>query len=410
MEDALTTCQVAEFRVTFARQLTATLLTDAITTHSDGSVYVSTGDIPAMWLRDSTAQIRPLLAFATPVPEISDLAHGLLRTQIDCVLIDPRANAFNDGPTGATMRRDYPDQSPRVFERKYAVDSLCSPLLLAWLIWRATGSTTHVDEHFLMGVRSIVTLWRSEQNHDGSYQFRRRLGRRRGTLSHRGRGAPVSPTGMTWSGFRPSDDGCTYGYNVPANGFAAATLERLADLLERATSDPIATDTRQLAREMRAAIEHHGIVPADDGPIYAYEVDGRGRHILLDDANVPSLLSLPYLGYCDVTDPTYQRSRAWILSSANPCWSSGSLGHGVGSQHTPRGSIWPLAIAMEGLTSRDADEKLLALERIERVALPLGTVPESFDPWNGSRRTRTWFSWAEMLYVELVLASAGLGI
>jgi meiotically up-regulated gene 157 (Mug157) protein len=215
---------------------------------------------------------------------------------------------------------------------------------------------------------------------------------------------------MTWSGFRPSDDGCKYGYNVPANAFAAATLERLASLLERATRDPVATDARQLAHEIRAGITRYGIVATDVGPIYAYEVDGLGGHVLLDDANVPSLLSLPYLGYCDIDDPIYQQTRAWTLSPANPCWNSGTVGHGVGSQHTPRGSVWPLAIAMEGLTSRDADGKFAALERIERVAVPKGTVPESFAPSHQSRTTRTWFSWAEMLYVELVLASAGLGI
>ncbi len=320
LEDTLTARGVPDFRIGLAKRGTEALLARAVVRHDDGSVYIATGDIPAMWLRDSTAQIRPLLSLVSVVPELAEIATGLLRTQVDQVLTDPRANAFNDGPTGAAMRRDYPDQSPRVYERKYAVDSLCSPLELAWQVRRATGSSAHLGPRFLAAAEAIVALWRAEQDHEpDSYRFRRRLARSRDSLSHRGRGAPVARTGMTWSGFRPSDDACRYGFHVPGNALAAVSLERLADLVD-AVSEPLAAQATSLAAEIRDGIARHAVAETSEGPIYAYEVDGLGAKLLLDDANIPSLLSLPYLGFCPATDPLYANTRRWALSPANPCW------------------------------------------------------------------------------------------
>jgi meiotically up-regulated gene 157 (Mug157) protein len=376
-------------------------LSQALTRRDDGGVFVSTGDIPAMWLRDSTGQIAPLLALAADAPEVVDLAAGVLRVQIEQVLLDPRANAFNLGPTGARVRRDFADQSPWVFERKYAVDSLCAPITLAWLLWRVTGSAAHIDDRFREAARLIVALWREGQDHErGSYLLRRRLARRADSLSHGGRGAPVGPTGMTWSAFRPSDDACVYGYHVPANAYAAVSLERLTDVLSE--TDPLAADARALAVEIRCGIERFGIC---DHGTYAYEVDGLGNAALLDDANPPSLLSLPYLGFCAPDDLRYRATRAWVLSPRNPCWTTGRVVHGVGSTHAHRGWVWPLAIAVEGLTAIDEEEREDALRRLELTVTGSLLFHESVDPNAPRRFTRRWFSWADLLYVELVLRS-----
>jgi meiotically up-regulated gene 157 (Mug157) protein len=402
---------VSEDRIELACAAVDLLLRRAVVRRPDGFVFVITGDIPAMWLRDSAAQVGPLLALAPDVWSVVELVTGVLQTQVEQVLIDPRANAFNPGPTRAAMRRDFRDQSPWVYERKYAVDSLCAPLRLAWLIWQATGTVDHVDARFREMARRIVALWRSEQDHDPSlYVLRRRFGRRGGSLSHRGRGAPVAPTGMIWSGFRPSDDACVYGYHVPANALAAVSLVRLAALLETAGVDTsLAAEARALAEEIDAGILRHGIVDEPGGGrIYAYETDGRGNHMLLDDANVPSLISLPYLGCCARSDPVYLATRAWALSPANPLWVSGEQVHGLGSSHTRAGFVWPLGIAMEGLTATTADEREDALLRIEATLIPELLFHESVDATDPRRYTRAWFSWADMLYVELVLASAGL--
>jgi meiotically up-regulated gene 157 (Mug157) protein len=401
---------VPPHRLALACRAVDLLLRSATTRRGDGAVYVVTGDIPAMWLRDSAAQVRPLLALAPALPAAADLATGVLRAQVEQVLIDPRANAFNPGPTGAAVRRDFHDQSPWVFERKYAVDSLCAPLALAWELWRATGSVEHVDARFREAARTIVTLWRREQVHDpGSFVLRRRFARRADSLSHRGRGAPVARTGMTWSGFRPSDDACVYGYHVPANAFAAVSLERLDALLEAAEEDePLRRVSRLLAAEIRDGIARHGVVDSSAGPIYAYEVDGLGNALLLDDANVPSLLSLPYLGFCAPDDPLYLATRSWALGPDNPCWAESDVVRGVGSTHARRGWVWPLSIAMEGLTALEEDEREEALCRLEATVTGDLLFHESVDPADPRRFTRRWFSWADMLYVELVLATAGV--
>ncbi len=390
---------------------TESLLRDAVRVRGDGTVYVVTGDIPAMWLRDSAAQVRPLLLIARDAPEVVDLVAGVLRSQVEQVLIDPYANAFNPGPTGERVRRDFRDQSPWVFERKYELDSLCAPLSLGWLIWQTTGSSAHVDVRFREAAHAIIGLWRREQEHvAGTYVFRRRFARRSDSLPNRGRGGRVVRTGMIWSGFRPSDDACEYGYNVPANAFAAVSLDRLESLLQAAGTEPeLAAEARALGAEVREAIERYGRVEDPvAGWIYAYEVDGLGKALTLDDANIPSLLSLPYLGFCPPDDPVYRATRSWMLGPRNSNWASGRVSAGVGSAHGRRGWVWPLAIAMEGLTAIDDAEREEAACRIEATVTGELLLHESVDPDDPRRFRRRWFSWADMLYVELVLATVGV--
>jgi hypothetical protein len=392
LETRLAEADVPPSRIGLAVRATRTLLQDAVRVHGDGMVFVITGDIPAMWLRDSAAQVRPLLALAQDSPTIVDLVAGVLRLQVEQVLIDPYANAFRDRP-------------PWVFERKYELDSLGAPLSLAWLLWRTTGSTAHIDGRFREAARTIVEQWRREQDHEpGSYVFRRRLARRTDSVPGRGRGRPVKWTGMTWSAFRSSDDACCYGYNIPANAFAAVSLDRLGALLG---NEPLAAEARSLAAAIRAGINQHGIVGVEAERIYAYEVDGLGSKLLLDDANVPSLLSLPYLGFCEPDDPLYRSTRDYVLGPRNPSWAGGPVS-GVGSTHGRRGWVWPLAIAMEGLTALEASEMEEAARRVEATMTGDLLLHESVDPANPHRFRRRWFSWADMLYVELVLATAGI--
>ncbi len=410
LEDLLVDRGVPVARRRLALRATQLLLRRGIAMRGDGSAFVITGDIPAMWLRDSAAQVAPLLVLACRVPAAADLVRAVLRTQVEQVLIDPRANAFNPEPSGAVIRRDFRPQSAWVFERKYAVDSLCAPLSLAWRTWRATGSLEHVDARFRDAARVIVNLWRHEQQHDStSYVLFRRIARHGDSLSEGGRGGPVGRTGMTWSGFRPSDDACTYGYHVPANAFAAVTLGQLADLLDLVGDHLLAADARLLAAEIRQGILTSAVVDLPGhGRGFAYEVDGLGHALLVDDANVPSLLSLPYLGFCERTDPLYRSTRAWVLSPANPTWARGRAVSGVGSSHTRPGWPWPLAILVEGLTAANGDEAESALRRAEATTGRDGLFHESVHADDPRRFSRRWFSWADMLHVELVLRSVGL--
>ncbi|CAM5245068.1 hypothetical protein SALBM311S_10141 [Streptomyces alboniger] len=264
-------------------------------------VFVKTGDIPAMWLRDSTAQVRPYLAVATD-PEVGDALVGVSRRQIRCVLLDPCANAFNDGPTGAHGEPgDLPTPGEWVWERKYELDSLCAPLQLAYAIWRATGREDHLGDAFRRAAWTVVRMWRAEQSHARApYRFIRPSGPFAGdSLPRDGRGAVVGWTGMTWSGFRPSDDRCEHGYLVPANALASASLHGLAELATSVLDDAeLAHESLRLADEIDAGILAHAVVEVDGVSVLAYEVDGLGAVLLGDDANLPSLLSLPLSGWC----------------------------------------------------------------------------------------------------------------
>jgi meiotically up-regulated gene 157 (Mug157) protein len=397
-------------RATLVEAAVRRTVTDAITLLPDGTAFVATGDIPAMWLRDSAAQLRPLLA-AAHEPDVAPLLIAVSRRQLEYVAIDPYANAFNATPSGAGYHRDFEDQSPWVWERKYELDSLAWTFDFATRVFRATASTEHLDDTWVRAVTAALDVMELEQDHANSdYAFIRRLVVSHDTLSHRGRGAPVGHTGMTWSGFRPSDDGCEYGYLVPSNCFAAVALDGVAELAIDVCGDAaLANRAAQLAAEIRAGVMEYGVLKHDTlGSVYAYEVDGLGNSAFQDDANVPSLLSLPYLGWCAPDDPTYLATRSLVLSGANPRFYSGSTGEGVGSQHTRAAWVWPLAIAMRGLTATDDSERLTALDLLEATTGGTDRMHESFDVNDPRRYTRGWFSWADMTYVDLALTTIGM--
>jgi uncharacterized protein len=377
-----------------------------------GEVFVVTGDIPAMWLRDSTAQIRPYVALATD-PEIGAALVGVLRRQVSSVLLDPYANAFNDGPTGAHGEEsDVPLPAAAVWERKYELDSLCAPLQLGYAIWSATGSTAHFDERFVRAARSIVALWRREQDHSQSaYTFRRERGHFTGdSLPRGGVGDPVGVIGMTWSGFRPSDDRCSYGYLTSSNALASSSLHGLAAIARDVLLDfELAAECLDLSADIDRAIATHAAHEQDGEQVYAYEIDGLGGFTLGDDANLPSLLSLPLSGWCNPADPTYLATRRFILSDANPNYYAGSHAHGVGSAHTPPDHIWPLAIATAGLTGTPA-EAMRALEVLSRTTGGTGLMHESFHVDDDSVFTRSWFGWANSMFSELALDITGISV
>jgi meiotically up-regulated gene 157 (Mug157) protein len=380
----------------------------------DGTTFVITGDIPAMWLRDSAAQVRPFLALAADSPELADMIEGLVARQLACLSADPYANAFNEGPTGQGHQNDRTDMKPWIWERKYEIDSLCYPIHLAYLLWKKTGRTSHLGSGFASAARIVIATWRTEQHHGtkSSYRFERRDCPPSDTLEREGRGAEVGYTGMTWSGFRPSDDACKYGYLVPSNMFAVVALRNLTEIADCVLRDePLAKDAAALAAEIDAGIREHGIVRHPDfGPMYAYETDGFGRHHLMDDANVPSLLSIPYLGYAPADDPIYLNTRRFVLSRANPYYYEGLAASGIGSPHTPADYVWPIALAMQGLTSPDPEEKLRMLELMAATDAGTGMMHEGFHADDPTRFTRAWFSWANMMYCELLMDYCGIRI
>lgn len=398
------------FRHCFANTLATTLRPQP-----DGSTFVITGDIPAMWLRDSACQVRPYLALAPHDPQLADLIAGVIRRQVACVLLDPYANAFNETASGAHYNADDATDipvDPQVWERKYELDSLCFVLQLAWLFWRATGRTDHFDAEFGRAAHIIVALFRREQHHatQSSYFFHRTGCPPSDTLAHGGQGAPVAETGLIWSGFRPSDDACELGYLIPANMFATVALGYLAEIAAGPLSDvALAAVAEVLRGEVEDGLRHYATTQHPDfGTIYAYETDGLGNYVLMDDAGVPSLLSLPYLGYCPASDPMYQHTRRWALSDANPYFYRGSAAAGIGSPHTPPGYVWPMALAMQALTTTDMDERTQLLDVLERTDAGTLLMHEGFNADDPTQFTRPWFAWANALFSELVLVDCGL--
>lgn len=402
--------EIPELMDVFVNCYTNTLNT-TVKRMENNMTHVITGDIPAMWLRDSAAQLRPYIFLAKENEEIRELIAGLVRRQFMCITIDEYANAFNEAPNGACWEKDDPNQNPWVWERKFEVDSLCYPLQLAYLLWKNTGCTTQFKGEFQAGVEKILEVFTTEQYHEekSNYRFNRNNGYYRDTLSRDGKGALVkSGTGLIWSGFRPSDDACTYGYLIPSNMFAVVALGYLEEM-ERDIfhNEELAERAKALKEEIQEAIETIGKTFTEEfGMVYAYETDGYGMYNLMDDANVPSLLAMSYLGYKGEPEVS-QNTRRLLLSEANPFYFKGAKAAGIGSPHTPSNYIWHIAMAIQGLTSETREEKLEILQTMAATTGGKGVMHEGFCCEDDSKFTRAWFSWANAMYAELFLDYMG---
>lgn len=402
--------EIPELMDVFVNCYTNTLNT-TVKRMENNMTHVITGDIPAMWLRDSAAQLRPYIFLAKENEEIRELIAGLVRRQFMCITIDEYANAFNEAPNGACWEKDDPDQNPWVWERKFEVDSLCYPLQLAYLLWKNTGCTTQFEGDFQAGVEKILEVFTTEQYHEekSHYRFNRNNGYYRDTLSRDGKGALVkSGMGLIWSGFRPSDDACTYGYLIPSNMFAVVALGYLEEMeREIFHNEELAERVKALKEEIQRAIETIGKTFTEEfGMVYAYETDGYGMYNLMDDANVPSLLAMSYLGY-EGEPEVSSNTRRFLLSEANPFYFKGDKAAGIGSPHTPSNYIWHIAMAIQGLTSETREEKLEILKNMAATTGGKGVMHEGFCCEDDSKFTRAWFSWANAMYAELFLDYMG---
>lgn len=402
--------EIPELMELFVNCYTNTLNT-TVKRMDNNMTHVITGDIPAMWLRDSAAQLRPYIFLAKENEEIRELIAGLVRRQFMCITIDEYANAFNEAPNGACWEKDDPDQNPWVWERKFEVDSLCYPLQLAYLLWKNTGCVTQFEGVFQEGVKKILEVFTTEQYHEekSEYRFNRNNGYYRDTLSRDGKGALVkSGTGFIWSGFRPSDDACTYGYLIPSNMFAVVALGYLEEMeREIFHNEELAEKAKSLKEEVKEAIETIGKTFTEEfGMVYAYETDGFGMYNLMDDANVPSLLAMSYLGY-EGDREVSENTRRFLLSEANPFYFKGCKAAGIGSPHTPSNYIWHIAMAVQGLTSTSKEEKLEILENMAATTGGKGVMHEGFCCEDDTKFTRAWFSWANAMYAELFLDYMG---
>lgn len=377
------------------------------TRNGKDDTFVITGDINAMWLRDSSAQLFPYLSLMKADPELQRLVAGAIHRQMHCILIDPYANAFNREATGSEWKSDYTTMLPELHERKWEIDSLCYAIRLAYYYWLITGDDSVFDDEWKKAMHLIVQTFREQQRKEnrGPYKFQRKTHVPSDTQQGWGWGAPVNPCGLIFSAFRPSDDATQYGFLIPSNMFAVVSLRQLAEMTDKITHETaFAEECREMANEVDAAIKKYAIVNNPKyGRIFAYEVDGFGNYFMMDDANVPSLLSLPYLGYCKADDPIYLSTRRFVWSQDNPYFFRGKDGEGIGGPHVGVQYAWPMSMIMRGLTSRSADELRECLYQLRRTDGDTGFMHESFNVDNHKDFTRKWFAWANNLFGELVI-------
>ena len=390
---------------TMAKLAIESLFNKAMTRLDDGTIFVSTGDIPAMWIRDSTWQLRPLLAACNRSGETEEVIAAVSKRQAKYLLVDPYANAFNIEPNGFCWHKDFENQDPWVFERKFEIDSIAAFFDLALRLYRKTNYKKHLDETFWLATERCLELIETEMNHNpDSYIFTRENAPAHDYLSHEGKGAPFRNINLVWSGFRPSDDACVLPFHIPANAHLSVVLKWLSELAAEENKTEIAKQAAELSTAIETSIKEHAFI--EDR--YSYEIDGLGNRVDLDDPNVPSLLALPYLGWCENTDPNYKQTREHILSDKHSMFVRGSVVEGISSSHTPTDNIWPLALAIQGLTTDDKEQQSYLLDKLEQITADTNHNHESVNVNDPTQYTRPWFSWADMTYLHLALKVHGL--
>ncbi len=369
--------------------------------------YVITGDIDAMWLRDSTAQVTPYLQLVKDDVPLQHLIAGVINHQVKCIHKDPYANAFyKDENKQGEWKSDITDMKPGIHERKWEIDSLCYPIRLSYQYWKITGDAAPFDDAWKSAVQLILKTFKEQQRKDGQgpYHFQRKTSWATDGVPLSGYGYPVKPVGLICSAFRPSDDATIFSFLVPSNFFAVVSLRQAAEMVQALHKDTeLATACRALATEVENALQRYAVVTHPQfGKVYAFEVNGFGSFHLMDDANVPSLLSLPYLGAVKPNDPVYANTRKLILSGENPFFFSGKAGKGIGSPHTGLHRIWPISIVMQGLTSNNDAEIRQCLQTLQKCHAGKGFMHESFHQDDPAKFTRSWFAWANTIFGEFI--------
>ena len=368
--------------------------------------FVLTGDIPAMWLRDTTAELWPYLPLIKHDPRLKRLFQGVINRQSACIRLDPYANAFLENTSQVSpWVSDDTVMKPGVWEHKWEIDSLCFPIRLAYRYWKVTGDAAPFDAGWERAMDNVVQTFREQQRKDGHGPYYFQRGGPKMDLSQASSyGASVKPIGLIFSAFRPSDDHTTYPFLIPSNFFAVIALQQMAEMLHQVRGNTKkAAAASALADEVALALKQHAVQKNAHGDqVYAYEIDGLGNTLFMDDSNVPSLLSLPYIGACSPHDPVYAATRRFVWSTADPIFAVGKY-RGLGSPHTGPGTIWPIGLCLWGLTSTSEAEVAWSLANLRATHAGTGFMHEAFNKDDPKKYTRSWFAWANSLFGDFVV-------
>ena len=370
--------------------------------------FIITGDIDAMWLRDSTAQVWPYLPLVKKDKKIKNLIKGLINRQAKCVIRDPYANSFYKDLTKVSAHnKDIPTPIAGVHEQKWEVDSLCYVIRLSYNYYKLTNDKSIFDDTWIKSSKLIYETFLTEQRKDGKspYKFIRNGTAMVDAPLFSGTGRPFKPNGLICSMFRPSDDATMYPFLIPSNIFASISMNQLSQIYEeQKIDDKFSEKCLLMSEEIDNAIKKYAIKEhLDFGKIYSYEIDGFGNNLYMDDANVPSLMSLAYLDSKFKDDKIYLNTRKFLLSENNPYFLKGKAAEGQASPHTGKDKIWPMGIILRAMTSKDDDEIKKCLKMLVNTHAGTGFMHEAFDKDNPNNYFRSWFAWANTLFGELII-------
>jgi hypothetical protein len=373
--------------------------------------HIITGDINAMWLRDSTCQVWPYIRYANKDKKLKKMIEGLINWQVECVLVDPYANAFKkDVSEHSIWADDFTEMKDELHERKWEINSLLFVIRLCYQYFKVTKDSSAFDAAWEKAMLLIVSTLKEQQRFEnpGPYTFRRISIKYNSyePIPNNGYGRPTRKNGMIHATHR-QDDPCVFPLYVPDNLMAIVELKHLAEMFRVISeNEKAARSCEIMAKQIDKGVKEDAIIEHKVfGKMYAFEVDGYGSRILEEESTVPNLMCLPYIGACDVNDPVYQNTRRWLLSDWNPQFVKGKKDEGMGSTHYPRPPqlIWPLSTISRALTTNDDKEIRLCVEQLKRSNAGTGFIHETYVPDKPSEFTRAWFSWVNTYFAEMIL-------
>ncbi|KAM5341948.1 hypothetical protein ACJ41O_014979 [Fusarium nematophilum] len=386
---------------------------------SNNLAFIVTGDITAQWLRDTGNQFAHLYKLLPQDKNLKALVKAVINTEARYISAYPYCGAFQPPPESglAPTVNDYatlvkvnpPVNNQTVFECKYELDSLAGFLKIVRSYYANTKDSSFINDNWKAAMNQILRVideqsqstWADDWTFVSYYNWTGMPGALQPPVPNGGNGEPKLANGLVACSHRPSDDLSVFNFITSDNAMMSVELDNVADLLnEIGKMKPLSRKLRQHAKTIRKAVWDH---TRTANGLFAYETNGYGGQYIMDDANVPSLISLPYLGFLKRDDATYKKTKAALFSRANPYYAVGKNFSGIGGPHADATHPWPMSQISAIFGTDDDDEIRQRLKLIVDNTSGLGLIHESINIYNSSDFTRPWFAWANSYFAEMVL-------